>query len=460
MADEPAALERVIEIVTVEILQISSIDLVAENFHGQLFVEFRFPGGASDAALSSKSPDFPIGPDGKPTFRPSAIWYVNQVDFNNAVKYTILNKDVFEMGEDIHAKLRFEGTFTTNLELEQFPFDTQLITFSLAVNVRTTGMTPVVLRNADDLQCHNIRNDEFHLQEIYHVQESLHVKTGTCGHAPRIFPCVNVSILLERKPGFFVINVMVPVFLFVPLSAMQQSIPVTDLGSRMEFGLAMLFTNVTFKFSIASTLPHISYLTLLDKYLLVAGLINLLICFESAAIWRVLSRYSVFHVIEADDITETLGGAFYGSLVYDQTPRPVTSAVVQPGNGYFLKEGLESAMLTDEVCFIVNLSLWAMVNLFLILRLRSLQILSGFEPPPPTAGGTPLYRKKSSEIRRTSRASMESQRRRVTNWFGWRTTAQKLQYPSAPTRPRNGSQMSLPNDATGTAPSLVHLSSR
>ena len=90
---------------------------------------------------------------------------------------------------------------------------------------------------------------------------------------------------------------MVPVFLFVPLSAMQQSIPVTDLGSRMEFGLAMLFTNVTFKFSIASTLPHISYLTLLDKYLLVAGLINLLICFGECRDLAGAFTLLVFHVI-------------------------------------------------------------------------------------------------------------------------------------------------------------------
>ena len=419
MADVEA-LERVMEILTVEILQLNSVDLVAETFTAQLFIEFRFPGAALDPDLSAKSAAFPFGPDGKPTFRPSARWYVDQIDFNNANKYQILNKDVLEVGQNIHAKIRFEGTFFTNLELTHFPFDCQALTFSLAINCREAGMTPVLLRNAEDLTCQSISNDSFHLQEVYYVQERLHVATGSCGHAPRTFPAVNVTMALERKAGFFIVNVLVPLFLFVPLSCMQFFIPVTELAGRMEFGLAMLFTTVTFKFSISNTLPQISYLTLLDKYLLLGGLINLLICFESAAIWRALSAHAVFHVLEAEDVEDVLGTVSYGSLGYGQM-QPVTSAVVMPANGYFLQDGLQTAMIADEACFLSNCALWLVVNVALVCKLYSLRDLN-IEPPPPTAGTMRMRRLKSlssedSQTRKSART------RRVSNWLIRRSTS-------------------------------------
>ena len=450
LAQLQADKERILEIVTVEILQLINVELVTETFTAQLFVEFRFPDGALDPDLRVPSAEFPMGPDGKPTFRPSAKWYIDQIDFNNAQKWSILNKDVFEIGNDIHAKVRFEGTFTANLQLEKFPFDVQLLTFSLAVNCRTNGRTPVALECSHEMMCHTISNEEFHLNEVYFVQERIHVLTGTCGYAPRIFPAVNITMIIERKPGFFLINVFLPVLLFVPLSAMQQFIPVNDLAGRMEFGLSMLFTIVAFKFSIASTLPLISYLTVLDKYLLLAGLVNLLICFESAINWRILSRSAVHRVVDADDVSNVLGTVTFGSLAYDDGDSEAArqSQVVQPSTDSFLRDALRQAVLMDDIFMIVNLVLWALVNAYIARKIWRTRTKKQAEPEAPTAGVQKLRRLKSMA------STMTTERLSVKDWIS-QSRARVSKTKGRVCKQRKGSRESKGQSMSTATPSML-----
>ena len=52
----------------------------------ELFVQGTFSDGAKDEALSSSSEVFPLDVVGRPTFRPSAKWFLAQCDFTTAVK--------------------------------------------------------------------------------------------------------------------------------------------------------------------------------------------------------------------------------------------------------------------------------------------------------------------------------------------------------------------------------------
>ena len=73
-----AAPKRLIEISKVDVVQVSTIDVNEQSFSAMLFAEFMFPGGALDEDLVRPSSAFPLGDDGKPTFRPSAHWYVDR----------------------------------------------------------------------------------------------------------------------------------------------------------------------------------------------------------------------------------------------------------------------------------------------------------------------------------------------------------------------------------------------
>jgi hypothetical protein len=85
---------RIIEVESVEISQVSKIDDVQQLFAAIIFVQFKFPGGKRDTDLwNTSGEDFPIGPDGKPTFKPTAKWYFEHIELCNHISGSIEKLD-------------------------------------------------------------------------------------------------------------------------------------------------------------------------------------------------------------------------------------------------------------------------------------------------------------------------------------------------------------------------------
>ena len=114
-------------------------------------------------------------------------------------------------------------------------------------------------------------------------------------------------------------------------------------------------------------------------------------------------------------------------------------------------------MLTDEVCFIVNLSLWAMVNLFSHLEAAKPPDPLRFEPPPPTDTALPKKVKRDT----ADEPCVDGVPEEASDQLVWLAndspeTTVSVCTDEATKRVTNV----VAHDATGTAPSLVHLSSR
>ena len=60
-----------------------------------------FEGGANDADLCRESVEFPRDAQGRPTYRPSAGWFLSKVDFNNALAYEIVEQTIKKDGDDL-----------------------------------------------------------------------------------------------------------------------------------------------------------------------------------------------------------------------------------------------------------------------------------------------------------------------------------------------------------------------
>ena len=205
---------------------------------------------------------------------------------NNGIKWQWLDREVMIVGQDIMLKLRIEGEFYEKLELNEFPFDEQDLTISLAVNVRTTGNTPVKLAVAEDALL-SVDMDEGHqLSHLYTFEtrtlpdESaladgsgavkpmanvrvLCTETGTS--ADRMFPAMKISVKIVRKASYYVFNVAVPMIIFNCLAFLQFTIAPQFVPERMSISLTLVLTIAAFKFAVASLVPALSYMTMLDE---------------------------------------------------------------------------------------------------------------------------------------------------------------------------------------------------
>jgi hypothetical protein len=84
----------------------------------------------------------------------------------------------------------------------------------------------------------------------------------------RTYPRLEISSLVRRKTGYWALNILLPMFFITCISFTFLSIPAQDISGRSSVVLTTLLTTVAFKFIIADKLPNISYLSLIDFYLL------------------------------------------------------------------------------------------------------------------------------------------------------------------------------------------------
>lgn len=91
----------------------------------------------------------------------------------------------------------------------------------------------------------------------------------------------NFQILLTRNPFFYLFNIVLVNFAIVLISLSVVAIDVTDYASRLGILITSVLTAVAFKFVTGSWVPNVSYLTLLDKYIIFAFVVLSVVVFES-----------------------------------------------------------------------------------------------------------------------------------------------------------------------------------
>ena len=181
----------------VEIQKLYKIDVPNQTFMATIWMEFVIPDGALDERLCAGMDDrpptghFPIDPTtGRPTFRPSATWFMEQVDARNALTWRLRDGKVMRRGSDLIMAIRLEGTFVEIYELTDYPFDCQGLTMTLAFNCRANGPLPIDISIKEQCTvtmtcmklCPPIK--EYELKPYVYIRPHL-VGTGECPQTSR-----------------------------------------------------------------------------------------------------------------------------------------------------------------------------------------------------------------------------------------------------------------------------------
>ena len=185
----------------------TNINIAASTFKAQLWLQV--------SGMVLPRPDFPteeikfpIGPDGKLTFRPSAGWFLDKLEFckvEGVVK--LLDKLIRVEGEDVYIAARWEGMFFERFELHDFPFDLQCLTMSLSINCRTTGPIPTNWAVSSETSTF-VSSDEQLLGDAWRLKlRSMLLRTHLVGvDADRLFPTISISAVIQRQSHYFVTN--------------------------------------------------------------------------------------------------------------------------------------------------------------------------------------------------------------------------------------------------------------
>lgn len=284
-----------------------------------MLIVLKIKGGALDPDLSKESDAYPLDENGVPTLRPSATWYMNQLDFPNAREIRTLDSKVTAEGDDLLISKRIEGHFFERFKLHDFPFDAQDLAITVSTNCATEGAVPVrfVVPDADDVAADELDRPQlgvdvvnFAHSDIWDLSPRIYTSVTTVGaSSKRRFSAVHLRAHVKRRSNFVLMNVAVPVSIISFLSLMTFLVPPEEIADGLDLNFTILLTGVAFKYTTTLYLPQVSYTTLVDKYALLCTLVIVVSCLFRTVLGILDSWANV-----SDDTLELLNKVFLGIL--------------------------------------------------------------------------------------------------------------------------------------------------
>ncbi|KAH3762953.1 acetylcholine receptor subunit beta [Pelomyxa schiedti] len=193
----------------------------------------------------------------------------------------------------IEYHVSFSGTFTEIMELQKFPFDRQLLHLNLQHDTRKQPDLRVIWDLKDLLEESVKPRNEKENNKILELvsadrewarAEAKIDKEPPTAEEPREIEQLILVAQAERYSSYFMWNIVFMMFLIVVMSFLTFTIPADDGSGRLGLNLTLMLTAVAYKYVIAGYLPKTTYLTLLDKYVLVGFIVLAsVICENSAA---------------------------------------------------------------------------------------------------------------------------------------------------------------------------------
>ncbi len=272
--------------VTLLINSITDIDSARETFRGDVYLILRW----QDPALLNVDP---AKIDWSQANRPI-------IEFMNSQDTEILGDQFPELaspGVDL-VEARYTGTFNNRMDLHDFPFDEQIITFSLESQNETADkmvffVQPVKGGVALDVQDRKVPlprsaifGREIHLPEWTITGVDVRESKASYYGGTEAYSHLTYEVRIERRIGYYIWKVMAVLVMLVVLSWIVFLIDPADIGNRMAVSITLFLAAVAFAFVTGSLIPRVSYLTLLDKYTLGCYVLLFLAPLESLVAYR------------------------------------------------------------------------------------------------------------------------------------------------------------------------------
>lgn len=255
----------------VTVFSIDSIDTVDQKFQTYFYCENRLRGIVSNEDESMVT-----------ALLKSYIVDESSIDFlsvaemiSDRVIETAFANSIAKGMKDYLFKMKMKAVFSEMMEVQKFPWDMEDLNICLTFN---TSITRVILRPNDEYPSVLLYKN-FQLASVYDtllkdcVLAYDKVSDKSESSAGTIYPRCNFVILLQRKAGYYIYNVCLPLAVLTLLGPASCFIEAdgTSMGTadRLSVTLTLLLTAVAYKFVVASSLPQVSYQTLLDFYVLV-----------------------------------------------------------------------------------------------------------------------------------------------------------------------------------------------
>eukprot|EP00940_MAST-03C_sp_MAST-3C-sp2_P002000 g2000.t1 len=173
----------------------------------------------------------------------------------------LIGKDT---GRVLHV-MKINGTYSNHFDLVDFPFDQQK--FVLVFRSKDSFDKVYIRRMSNHRFASTVTKNYAASLSHWNVEQWAYEEAQIDNHSlNRPYAVYKLSIFAQRKPQYYVRKMLLIVFITTIMTFLAFFMPLNDIGSRLEFLVSILLTNIAFSFSINQELPKIGYYTQLDIF--------------------------------------------------------------------------------------------------------------------------------------------------------------------------------------------------
>lgn len=187
---------------------------------------------------------------------------------------------------------RLHGTFAAPMDLHDFPFDHQVLpveieslefpsrqmVFSYPNQRNERGWTTPV--KPEDVLGSSVRLPEWKIEAVQVRELDKYYKFEDASYSR-----YRIEILVSRRSGFYIWKVIVIEAMIVVLSWVVFLLEAGELGNRLAVSVTLLLATVAFSYVVSGITPRVSYLTLLDWFLVGCFALIFLSTLESTLVY-------------------------------------------------------------------------------------------------------------------------------------------------------------------------------
>jgi hypothetical protein len=242
--------------VTIFIIDVDDINGASQSFDANIHVQYRW----RDERLAHKGP--------KSIVRAVDEIWNPEIQVINQQKIWLTLPEIVKISPEgeVLFHQRAWGSFSQPLKLKDFPFDRQVFSVHLA----TIDYSPEEIEFVPD------KNDKSGMAKELSVADweitGYSAESRPYKPSPATSPMAGFafSFEAERKAGYFIIKVIIPLILIVAMSWVVFWIDPIESGTQISVAITTMLTLIAYRFAIDTDLPKISYLTRMDFFILLS----------------------------------------------------------------------------------------------------------------------------------------------------------------------------------------------
>ena len=239
----------------IHILDVDDVQTADQSFHANIYVELSW----LDPRLTHENAS-------KVIMDLNEIWHPN-IQFVNQQRLWSTIPDIVQVspGGEVTYAMRVWGSFSQPYELREFPFDKQVFTIQLVEAVYT--IDEVILEQHPKYKSGIAKQLSLPDWDIlgWSAEPMPYKARPEYEESASGF---SLTFQARRHTGYFIVKVILPLLLIVAMSWVVFWIDPQEIGSQVTVAVTAMLTLIAYRFSVGTNLPHVSYLTRIDYFIL------------------------------------------------------------------------------------------------------------------------------------------------------------------------------------------------